>query len=95
MEIYWRIFGIIWIIFNFKFINVIYEILKHMQKLPLKPLFKFNIILLKWSYLCIAALIPPACFGFLNLHVRDIFIILWITLSLFVLYILPKIIKKY
>ena len=94
MELYWKIFGIAWIIFNFKNITFIYEELKSIQNYRINPIFKFHIIALKWVYLCIAALIPPACFGFLNSDIRNTVFLLWVLLSFYALYLLPKIVNK-
>lgn len=94
MELYWKIFGVAWIIFNFKNVTFIYEELKNVQKYHINPVFKFHIILLKWFYLCVAALVPPACFGFLNSDIRNTVFLLWALLSFFILFLLPKIVKK-
>lgn len=94
MELYWKIFGIAWIVFNYKNVTFIYEELKTIQKYHIKPVFKFHIILLKWVYLCIAALVPPACFGFLNSDVRNTVFLLWVLISFYALYLLPRILKK-
>lgn len=94
MELYWKIFGIAWIVFNYKNVTFIYEELKTIQKYHIKPVFKFHIILLKWVYLCIAALVPPACFGFLNSDVRNTVFLLWVLISFYALYLLPKIVNK-
>ena len=94
MELYWKIFGVFWLIFNFKNVTFIYEEFKHMQKLRLNLFFKSHIIFLKWAYLCIAALVPPACFGFLNSDIRNTVFLLWVLISFYALYLLPRILKK-
>ena len=86
MKYYWLIFGVLWIVFNFKTITYAQERLAELASLTNKKLLKFSLITFKWAYLSISALVPPASFGFLGGEIiRTIVIFSWILATFGVL----------
>lgn len=86
MKYYWLIFGVLWIVFNFKTITYAQERLTELASLTNKKLLKFSLITFKWAYLSISALVPPASFGFLGGEIiKSIVIFSWILATFGVL----------
>lgn len=82
MKYYWLIFGVLWIVFNFKTINHIQERLTDIANLADKKILKYSLKIFKWTYLSISALVPPASFGFLGGDIiKSIVIFSWILAS--------------
>lgn len=82
MKYYWLIFGVLWIVFNFKTINHIQERLTDIANLADKKILKYSLKIFKWTYLSISALVPPASFGFLGGDIIKSFVIFsWILAS--------------
>lgn len=79
MKYYWLIFGVLWIVLNFRTINHVQESLTALANLTDKNLFRYSLKIFKWAYLSISALVPPASFGFLGGGlIKSIVIFSWI-----------------